>query len=306
MSWENTVIGTIAGISTQVTDTTVLVGGLSIAGTETSVPSPLSGHRMWDRIAYFLTGASTTGGSMTVEVQGTVARVTGLPFARTVVDDSILSASPGGNQAIVIPSCNNSPYGLNPVQVLFDETVAMDSVATVTVLAKSKRGQMKGGTLNPQRVAEGIIASIPTPAPGKWASATSGVTAGITQDTSINLSHTTASGSTAHFIYGGLASNALFDSTLYWMDVTGASGTWNVYVRGVVNGNTVVIAGASGIGAGTTALGATKVAFKSSTFGVGVKPTNFLFDVTTAGVSQSISGTIVYACKTTKGERRGR
>lgn len=307
MSWENTVIANICGISAQVTDTTVKVGGQSIAGAETSTPNPLAGHRMWDRIAYFLTGASTTGGSMTVEVQGTVMNITGLPFARTVVDDAILSASPGGNQAIVIPSCNNSPYGLNPTQVLFDETVAMDSVAQVTALAKSKRGQIKSGTLNPQRVQEGVIASIPTPPPGRWAGATAGVSAGITQDTVINLTHTSATtGTTNWFVAGGLAQNALFDSALYFMDVTGASGTWNVYVRGVVNGNTVVIAGASGIGAGTTAAGATKIAFKSSTFGVGVKPTNFLFDVTTAGVSQSISGTIVYAAKTTKGQRLGR
>jgi hypothetical protein len=261
---------------------------------------------MWDRIAYFLTGASTTGGSMTVEVQGTVANITGLPFARIVVDDVILSASAAGNQAIAIPSANNSPYGLNPVQVLFDETVTMDSVATVTVLAKSKKGQMKTGTLNPQRVSEGVIASIPTPPAGRWAGATAGVSAGITQDSVINLAHTTITGTTAWFVYGGLGSNALYDSTLYWMDVTGVSGTWNVYVRGVVNGNTVVIAGASGINGLTLGGGVTKIAFKSSTFGVGVKPTNFLFDVTTAGVSQNIAGSIVYACKTTKGQRSGR
>lgn len=306
MSWENTVVANICGISTQVTDTTVLVGGQSIAGTETSEPNPLAGHRMWDRIAYFLTGASTTGGSMTVEVQGTVANVTGLPFARTVVDDVILSANPNGNQAIVIPSCNNSPYGLNPVQVLFDETVAMDSVAQVTVLAKSKRGQLKSGTLNPQRVQEGVIATIPTPLPGRWASATSGVSGGITQDSTIALSNGTITGTTNWFVFGGLNQVSMWDSALYFMDVTGASGTWNVYIRGVVNGNSVTIAGASGIGAGTTALGATKVAFKNSTFGVGIKPTHFVFDVTTAGVSQSISGTIVYAAKTSKGQRRGR
>lgn len=294
MSWENTVVANICGVSAQVTDTTVRVGGFSLSGTETSVPNPLVGHRMWDRIAYFLTGASTTGGSMTVEVQGTVMGITGLPFARTVVDDAILSASPGGNQAVVIPSANNSPYGLNPTQVLFDETVAMDSVATVTVLAKSKRGQIGRGTLNPQRVQEGVIASIPAG------------TNSLKADATIPLSHSATLGLTSSFSYAGLGSNSLWDSTLYWMNVTGASGTWNIYVRGVVNGNSVTIAGASGIGLGTTALGATKIAFKNSTFGVGIKPTHFLFDVTTAGAEQSISGTIVYAAKTTKGQRRGR
>lgn len=294
MSWENTVIGQVAQVATQTTDTTLRIGGRSITGVETSIPNPLSGHRMWDRLAYFFSLGNVMGGSFTVEVQGTVAGVTGLPFASRVVDNTIVNASPNGTSTIALESSNSSPYGLNPTHVLFDVTAAGGITGSVIAIAKSKRGQLCSGTLNPQRVQEGVLASIPA-----------GVGA-VAADQSVNLSHTATLGLTNTFSYGGLAANAMWDSTLYWMNVTGASGTWNVYIRGQVNGNTVVIAGASGIGAGTTALGATKVAFKSSTFGCGVRPTNVFFDVTTAGVAQQIAGTIVYAAKTTKGQRRGR
>ena len=295
MSWENTVIGEVCSVATQETDTTVLIGGQSLSGTETAIPNPLSGHRMWDRLAYFFSLGNIMGGSFTVEVQGTVAGVAGLPFARKVVDNTICNASPNGTSTIALESCNNSPYGLNPVQVLWDETAAGGITGSVIAYAKSRRGQISSGTLNPQRVQEGTIANIPVAGAGS-----------ITADITVPLSHTGVVGSTASFPYGGLAQNALWDSALYWMNVTGASGTWNVYALGKVNGNTVIIAGASGIGAGTTATGATKVAFKSSTFGANIKPTAFKFDVTTAGAAQNISGVIVYAAKTTKGQRRGR
>ena len=306
MSWENVVIGEICQVDTQETDTTVTVGGRSLAGTETSIPNNFAGHRIWDRMAYFLTGAGTLGGSFTVEVQGTVSNITGLPIARKVVDAAIVVASPAGQSAIALESVHNSPYSINPVQVLFDETAAGGITCTITGVGKSSRVQLPGGTLNPQRVQEGVLACIPVPPAGRWAGATAGVTAGITQDAVINLTHTTATGTTCWFVGKGLQSTAMWDSAMYWFDVIGVSGTWNVYLRGVVNGNTVVIAGASNIVGTTTISGLTKIAFRNSTFGCGVKPTNFLFDVTSAGVSQSIAGSIVFAAKTTKGRRFGR
>ena len=307
MSWEKTAVGLLARVNAITGDTT-LPAGMQIA---TKGINPLAGEKMWDKCATFVNGYGTVSGTWTVEVQGTVMGIVGLPLARQkLITATTLIAATHGLSAQPLLSTTNTSCMVRPTQVLFDNTQSGGMTATVVAIAKSNRGQLPSGSIDSTRVLEGVMFSIPS-------AITDGVTTNIVADKTVTLSNTPVIGSTCFGMLGGLGKLQMWDNVNYFMDVTGASGTWNVYILSTVpalstasafapTGFSVVIAGASGIGSGTTVGGVTKIAFWN-VGGLGhLPPKQVIFDVTTSGDSQSISGSIVYMAKATRGQRHSR
>ena len=314
MAWEKAVVGVLARVDVQTTDTIIPVGGQSTAGTETRGINPLFGEKMWDNCATFVNGFGTVSGTWTVEVQGTVAGISALPLARqkSITATTLIAATHGLSTQPLL-SLTNTSCMVRPTQVLFDNTSAGGMSATVVAIAKANRGKMPFGAIDTGRVVEGVMFSIPSISPGNYLT---DAAHGLTQDLTVTLSNKNTgapTGATTWGNLGGLDRLQMWDCANYFMDVTGASGTWNVYLVGTIpdlsgtaaspTGFSVVIAGASGIGAGTTALGVTKIAFWN-VGGLGhIPPKQVVFDVTTAGASQSLSGSIVFMAKASRGQR---
>ena len=327
MAWQKAVVGQLSRVVLETTDTTLAVGGISAGNSSTFGINPLGGDRIWDDAACFLSVDNIISGTWAVEVQGTIAGITQLPLARvagvtaTVMHGGFEGSSQVargtssmryGMSCMVMNSATYTPSMLNPAQVAWDNTSAGGITASVIVVAKTNRGSLPRGTLNRSRVQEGIMLHVPVVLPGAYFLDTAGVTQGITQSTIVNLSHTTAVGTTAFGVFGGLDAVQVWDSQHYWMHVIGCSGLWNVMIQGLIptdaqrgtSGHWVTIAGLSNIGAGTSATGITKAAFRTFGSAATIAPGRIVFDLATPeGVSQNIAGTILYAAKTSRGQR---
>ena len=320
MSWERSAAGTLARVVLQTTDTILPIGGVSAGNSSTTAlgGNPLAGHRIWDDSACFLRVDNVLTGTWAVEVQGTIAGMSALPLARfagiTLAKVSGhafagTSSMAFGTSCLTLINSNGQPSMLSPTSVLFDNTAAGGMTASVIAVAKTNRGSLPKGTLNRSRVQEGVVFSIPVIAPGAYLLATAGVTTGITQTTVVTLSNTTPAGTTCFGVLNGLNQVQVWDSQMYWLVTTGCSGLWNVMVQGLIPGSAthfVTIAGVSNIGAGTTALGVTRIALTTFGGGAKIRPTRVVFEEVTAGVSLNISGTMLYAAKTTRGQRHMR
>ena len=303
MSWGKLAVGRLAQVKVLTADTWIKAGG-------TTGTCLLSGARMWDHAAVILNVDNVISGTWKVAVFGKILGITRLPLAQMVgitsgcfaLTDTGTSNPLLGTSAILLPSANNSPSMLVPDEVMFDNTAAGGISASVIVVAKTNRGQLPKGTLNRSRVQEGVLMGIVVPITGAYVgSDTIGVTGGITQSQSITLQNTAYTGTTNFGLLGGLGQLQMWDTAHYWMDCSGTSGSWNVLIQGAApGGHTVTIAGISQIN------GATKVAFYNNGAWSGLRPNSVYFQHRgTGGVSMYIAGTIVYACKATRGQKRG-
>lgn len=314
MSWERSVVGVLARGQTTSADVFMAPGYQYNAGTSSVLATGhniLGGDRIWDKCAVFLKLDGVITGTWTVEVQGTVAGINRLPLARvaglTVARVSGLLAGTSsiqyGTSCIQLTNMNGLQAMLSPSGILFDNTSAGGITADVVVVAKTNRGSLPKGTLNRSRVHEGLMFGIPAPAAGQF---TVDGALGITTSRIVTLSNnpTKPTGATAWGELGGLDAVQIWDTQMYWMDVVGISGVkWNVAVQGLVPGSAthfVTIAGLDGVS------GVTKIAF--TTFGNAgtIKPNRVVFDFADAngiGVSAWIAGSIVYAAKTSRGQR---
>ena len=315
MSWGKMAIGPLAHVNVITGDTYIRAGG-------TTGTNPLAGARMWDHAAYMLQVKAIMTGTWSVEVHGTVAGITGLPLAhvRGITLARISSGLAGtsslvyGTSALIMDSATNTPYSLCPSHVLFDNTAAGGISAYVIAVAKTNRGQLPRGTLNRSRVQEGVIltsGSIDANGGSYYDDTVGAAILGITTSTVVTLGNTSPSGTTCFGVLRGLGALQMWDSACYWMDCTGARGLWNIAIQALVPGSAthyVTIAGRSSIGNGTSATtGITKFAFVNIGAAAMLRPSRIRFDNVAegTGVSGQISGTIVYACKATRGQKRG-
>lgn len=306
MSWEKSVSGQLARVVVQTTDTILPPGGVSAGNSSTTAlgGNLLGGDRVWDKAAFFLDVDDVLTGTWTVEIQGTVAGISALPIARAVgVTPSKVSGSfagtstpPFGSSCIVFSNSAGIQSALCPSSVLFDNTAAGGLTATVIAVAKTNRGSLPKGTLNRSRVQEGVMFSIPA------AGFTNGAP-GITATRTIALADTNQgpAGTTCFGVLGGLGAVQVWDTQMYWMDVVGCSGIYNISVQGGVPGSSghfVTIAALGNI------TGVTKAAFTTFGNAATIRPSRVVFDqVRTPGTSASINGTIVYVAKTSRGQR---
>lgn len=320
MSWERSVNGKLVKVVTQPTDCVMPIGGVSAGNSSTLVlgPNPLAGARLWDKAAYYFDlDSNVISGTFNIDVQGTVMGIANLPIARVQgltlakVSGSFVGTStlPYGSSCITLTNSHSLQSTIAPTSVLFDMTAAGNVTGTVIAVAKTNRGTVPGGTLRGSRVQEGVMFSIPVIKPASYFLDTAGVTTGITQSTTVTLSNTSPAGTTSFGVLHGMDRVQVWDSQMYWMHVTGCSGLWNVAIQGLLPGSRdtshfVTIAGFAGIGAGTTVLGVTKIAFTTFGNAATIKPSRVVFDAQIPlGVSINIAGTIVYVAKTTRGQR---
>lgn len=261
MAREKVVVATLANVGTQVDDLTIPVGGSSLSGTESSIPNPMVGDRLWNSVAC-AANVAAIGGSWSIEVQGTVAGIAGLPLARVVS----LGAPDGLAGNFALTNLCGSGSMPTPTHVLFDETAAGGITATVNVVAKTYRGSLSSGPSNSFRVVEGILFT----------------SAALTADTTIDMSANPPSGGTfASFM--GLDKYSLWDACNFYVQSTSVTGTWLVDIIGVIGGVTVSLATSPTIG------GATKCALVNNFRGPVPKPSGIIFtEVTAGGASFSV------------------
>ena len=197
--------------------------GSTIAGTSTTTPNIMSGHRFWDHATYVLdaltVAGGATGGSYSVRVLGTINGIANVPIAGITglgpenMDSSLALYSLHGGAS------SPTPTGLSIVQEAAGGAIGF----SLFCHAKATRGAFG----DQQRVVEEELCGFT-----------------YTADETITLN--AATGSTQGR-FGGLQRMDIWEDVIYavsWGSAAGnsSSGTWAVDIIGELNGTTVSIA----------------------------------------------------------------